>query len=119
MVEALTELREQFCDANGMPPLVIAITNGRGNVFEIPSLAPLFDLSVSGEDDEVFPNRKPAPEIYEHAVELAKELGWGGDLSTWWHVGDCMLNDVDAARNVGMRTVHLDRVPPRKVGEGQ
>jgi len=118
VVEALTELREQFRDANGMPPLVIAITNGRGNVFGIPSLAPLFDLSVSGEDDAVFPNRKPAPEIYEHAVELANELGWGGDLSTWWHVGDCMLNDVDAARNVGMRTVHLDRVPVRKVGGG-
>ena len=44
-----------------------AVTNGRGDPRGMPSLATLFDFCVSGEDEDVWPERKPSPEIYEHA----------------------------------------------------
>ena len=57
---SLAEVRRRHPDAR-----IGAVTNGRGDPRQIPSLAPYFDFCVSGEDADVHPQRKPAPRIYE------------------------------------------------------
>ena len=101
--------------------LCVAITNGRGDPAAIPSLAPFFAFCVSGEDDGVFPHRKPSPVIFEAAIARAAERVASEDkekeefeaeeleAACWWHVGDDATNDVLAAAACGMRTVLLDR----------
>ena len=88
--------------------VVAAVTNGRGDPARMPSLAPFFAFTVSGEAAGVHPNRKPSPVIYEAALA---EAGVSAD-DAWIHVGDCLLNDCDAAKRVGARTVWLDASPP-------
>ncbi|KAL7564614.1 hypothetical protein ACA910_017955 [Epithemia clementina (nom. ined.)] len=87
---------------------VAAITNGRGNPLNMPqTLAPYFDFCVSGEDEAVFPNRKPHSGIYQYAYQqyqLARPQHHhtlsASSSSTevveyvWCHVGDCLANDV-------------------------
>ena len=87
--------------------VVGAVTNGRGDPRRIPSLAPYFDFCVSGEDADVHPNRKPAPRIYEAALERSKRGPDG-----WVHLGDDVLNDCSAAKTCGARTVWLDAAAP-------
>jgi len=48
--------------------------------------------------------RKPAPEIFHRALEIA---GCGPDEAV--HVGDTAEEDVDGARAAGIRALHLDR----------
>lgn len=107
---AIAELRQQHPDV-----VVGAITNSRADPFAVPSLAPLFDFTISGEDADVFPHRKPSLEIFEKAVERARALApspvtWpdaaAGDRSRWWvHAGDDLPNDVRAAALAGARAV--------------
>jgi hypothetical protein len=60
---SLQSIRKQY------PSVVIgAITNGRGNPFHMPDVAPYFDFCTSGEDDGVLPFRKPDRGIYEAAL---------------------------------------------------
>ena len=87
--------------------MVGAVTNGRGDPRQIPSLAPFFDFCVSGEDADVHPQRKPAPRIYEAALERAQRGPDG-----WVHLGDDVLNDCSAAKSCGARTVWLDAAAP-------
>ena len=101
--DALREVTRRHPDA-----VVAAVTNGRGDPARMPSLAPFFAFTVSGEAAGVHPNRKPSPVIYEAALERA---GVSAD-DAWIHVGDCLLNDCDAAKRVGARTVWLDASPP-------
>ena len=76
---------------------------------------------VSGEDEDVWPERKPSPAIYEHAIRRASSdanCGAAGDASaadgasesellraSWVHVGDCLVNDVRASKAAGAATV--------------
>lgn len=95
-----------------------AITNGRGDPLEMPSLRTLFDFCVSGEEDGVFPRRKPDRGIYEAAVRRYEELRGGGGTTdlrreaddavvgfNWVHVGDDLANDVGASAACGARPV--------------
>ena len=99
---SLAEVRRRHPDAT-----IGAVTNGRGDPRRIPSLAPYFDFCVSGEDADVHPQRKPAPRIYEAALERAA-CGPDG----WVHLGDDVLNDCSAAKSCGARTVWLDAAAP-------
>ena len=102
--DALREVTRRHPDA-----VVAAVTNGRGDPARMPSLKPFFAFTVSGEAAGVHPNRKPSPVIYEAALERA---GVSNADDAWIHVGDCLLNDCDAAKRVGARTVWLDASPP-------
>ena len=45
---------------------IVAVTNGRGSPMFMPNtIKPYFHSCVSGEDDDVFPFRKPHPGIFE------------------------------------------------------
>lgn len=103
-LNCLTTLKEMYPDA-----CFAAITNGRGNPLCMPVLADFFDFCVSGEDDGVFPARKPAPEIYETSLNKYRELypHHDHDSRIWVHVGDCLVNDVGASANVGAYAVWL------------
>ena len=69
---------------------------------EMPRLAPFFDFCVSGEDEDVFPNRKPHPRIFEAALARYREEHGGEEgASTWYHVGDCLANDIGASASCG------------------
>ena len=108
---SLAQLRQRYPDA-----CIAAITNGRGNPLSMTStLAPYFDFCVSGEDDNVFPERKPFSGIYEESLRQYKELyphhnnhdDNSGERSQhiWCHVGDCLANDVGASASVGAKAV--------------
>ena len=83
----------------------VAITNGAGDPLKMPNtLAPFFDFRVSGEDDDVFPNRKPNPFIYEHALKRAGKSFAEGE---WLHLGDCLSNDVKASASCGASAIWM------------
>ena len=91
---------------------IAAVTNGRGDPLDIPSLAPYFDFTVSGEDDDVFPQRKPHKGIYEKTLRLYRDnYPNHGDEHAWVHVGDCLANDVGASAACGALAVWA--APPR------
>ena len=56
----------------------------------------------------MWPDNKPSPRIYQHALRRA--VGAGGLLGdeAWVHVGDCLLNDAAASKRAGAATVWLD-----------
>mmetsp|Transcript_44316 Transcript_44316/g.87235 ORF Transcript_44316/g.87235 Transcript_44316/m.87235 type:complete len:344 (+) Transcript_44316:82-1113(+) len=114
--------------------LVGAITNGLGDPSSIPSLEPHFQFCVSGEDEDVFPHRKPARQIFEAASLRARTFGFDADAAlalaqmqsgpptlppsllspgasplAWWHVGDDLANDVAGAQALGIKTLLLQR----------
>lgn len=92
--------------------LIGAITNGCGDPRQVSSLAPFFDFFVSAEEPEVS-RPKPAAAPFEVAAKrLAAQFGLdSGSLAKGWvHVGDCLRNDVEAAKRAGLRTVHY--APP-------
>ena len=103
MLQEIGQLHPDVC--------IGAITNGRGNPLSMTqTLSPYFEFCVSGEDDAVFPERKPQPGIYQHAwkqyqdarphhhkqqprqQQEAEEIEY-----VWCHVGDCLANDVGAS----------------------
>jgi FMN phosphatase YigB (HAD superfamily) len=112
-VRSLESLRARYPDV-----CIAAITNGRGNPLHMTAstLAEHFDFCVSGEDDDVFPNRKPHRGIYEVALERYQQLyphhqyssnnNTNNNRSTiWCHVGDCLVNDVGASAACGAYAV--------------
>ena len=103
-VETLQSLRATHPDV-----CVAAITNGRGNPLEMKStLAHFFDFCVSGEDEEVFPNRKPHSGIYETALARYREHKPHHDEEyLWCHVGDCLANDVGASAACGASAIWM------------
>ena len=114
VVEALTSVRQQHPQC-----IVGAVTNGRGDPREMRRLEGLFDFCVSGEDADVWPERKPSPAIYEHALRRAASSSRGvpfaeplSDVAllrqAWVHVGDCLVNDVEASKRAGASTVWFD-----------
>ncbi|KAL7473167.1 hypothetical protein ACHAXS_013565 [Conticribra weissflogii] len=80
--------------------IIGAITNGRGNPFDMPSISSYFDFCISGEDEGVFPRRKPDRGIYEAALRRYRELvmvgtkngGVGGSARTQDEDDDIVLN---------------------------
>jgi putative hydrolase of the HAD superfamily len=87
-----------------------AITNGRGNPKNMQSISHFFDFCVSGEDDGVFPQRKPQRGIYEASLARYKESYPHsiGDSRIWCHVGDCLANDVGASVDCGAHGVWME-----------
>ena len=94
----LKGIRDRFPEA-----CVGAITNGRGDPLQIEPLREFFEFCVSGEDDGVFPARKPNPGIYEKAIAVYKQAYTyhRDDSHVWIHVGDCLANDVGASAALG------------------
>ena len=100
-IESLQSIRENY------PGIVIgAITNGRGDPLEMKKLAPFFDFCTSGEDEGVFPKRKPDRGIYEAALRRFQELK-GSRPATWVHVGDDLANDVGASAACSAKPIWL------------
>jgi len=101
-ISALQNIKEQYPNC-----IVGAITNGRGNPLDMPSIATFFDFCVSGEDDGVFPQRKPEKGIYEAALRTYNDLQQVQEDSTfnWIHVGDDLANDVGASAACGAKAV--------------
>jgi len=102
-VETLQSLRVKYPDA-----CIAAITNGAGNPLVMSkTLAPFFDLRVSGEDDGVFPHRKPHPYIYEYTLKQYASKSGDDAGSVWCHVGDCLANDVGASASCGAQAIWM------------
>jgi len=103
---ALESIRQEHPGA-----VIGAITNGRGNPLEMPSVASYFDFCVSGEDDGVFPRRKPDKGIYEAAVRTYNAMQGGSIIQendigfNWIHVGDDLANDVGASAACGAKSI--------------
>jgi FMN phosphatase YigB (HAD superfamily) len=156
-VEALAELSQlQFQlsrqndidDADGddqnylsvVRPVVVigAITNGRGCPLAMTqTIQHYFDFTVSGEDSNVFPHRKPSRKIFQVALEKAnqilqhKQQGYiasnddnnesssstqsqpqhpnnsNTNRMLWVHVGDDLTNDVGAAASCGAHSIWM------------
>lgn len=103
-VEMLKELKQRFPDA-----VVGAITNGKGNPLKMASIREYFDFCVSGEDEDVFPLRKPNEGIYKVALERYKGLSSKSTTECCWvHVGDDLANDVGASALCGAKAVWVD-----------
>jgi len=104
--QGLQTIKEQYPNC-----IIGAITNGRGNPLDMPSIAKFFDFSTSGEDDDVFPQRKPEKGIYEAALRTYNNLQGTiqeEDSTTtfnWIHVGDDLANDVGASAACGAKAV--------------
>ena len=105
-VSMLKELKNRYPDA-----VIGAITNGKGNPLKMESIKDYFDFCVSGEDDDVFPLRKPSEGIYRVALERFRSLTKGRDgnqKECWIHVGDDLANDVGASAMCGAKAVWVD-----------
>lgn len=99
--EAVADVRRSHPDA-----LLAAVTNGRGDPLAMPSLKSLFDFTVSAEDDGIYPERKPAAAPFLAALRKAGIRD--AKPAVWAHVGDDIVNDVQAAKDVGAWAVWLD-----------
>lgn len=64
--EAVAAVRRQHPDA-----LIAAVTNGRGDPLVMPSLRPHFDFTISAEDADIYPERKPAAAPFLAALRRA------------------------------------------------
>ncbi len=109
-ISMLQSLKEKYPDA-----IIGAITNGKGNPLMMKnSIHEYFDFCVSGEDQNVFPYRKPHQEIYFKSLDVYKSLkGLNSDLSQenelcWFHVGDDLANDVGASAKSGARAIWVE-----------
>lgn len=109
-VSMLRQLKTNHPDA-----VIAAITNGKGNPLKMESIREFFDFCVSGEDDDVFPLRKPNEGIYKVALERFQSLverrsGETVDTSEqcWIHVGDDLANDVGASAKCGAKAIWVD-----------
>jgi FMN phosphatase YigB (HAD superfamily) len=117
-ISTLQQIRDTHPDV-----CIAAITNGRGSPLHMSNtLEPFFDFCVSGEDETVFPARKPQAGIYHESLRRYQELyphhaARNGDNDeqqgsssssterVWCHVGDCLANDVGASAAVGAKAV--------------
>lgn len=99
-VDAVAQARQQHPEA-----AIVAVTNGRGDPLAMPSLKNLFDFTISAEHDGIYPERKPAPAPFLAALRKA---GVQATPAMWAHVGDDIVNDVQAAKRLGAWSVWLD-----------
>lgn len=102
-LDPMQQLRELYLDT-----AFAAITNGAGDPLQMQrTLAPFFDFRVSGEEEGVFPYRKPAAQIYEAALQRNRKRNGGKDHGVWCHVGDCLANDVAASAACGAKAIWM------------
>ncbi|KAG7371782.1 haloacid dehalogenase-like hydrolase [Nitzschia inconspicua] len=106
----------------------VAVTNGAGDPFAMThTLAPFFDFRISGEDDGIFPHRKPHPFIYQKTLQQSRTQRrrrrrrsntdhdynndnndpMDDDNGIWCHVGDCLANDVGASADCGAKAIWI------------
>jgi len=109
-IAMLSELRSNHPEA-----VIAAITNAKGNPLRMKSIEDYFDFCVSGEDDDVFPLRKPHEGIYNVAIKRYEELsveketkGINAKDFCWVHVGDDLANDVGASAKCGAYAIWVD-----------
>ena len=102
MLECVSEQHPYAC--------IAAITNGRGDPKYMNCISHFFDFCVSGEDDDVFPQRKPQRGIYETSLAKFEErYPYGiGESRIWCHVGDCLANDVGASASCGAYGIWME-----------
>lgn len=116
---ALAAVKESHPDA-----CVAAVTNGRGDPLAMDkTLRRYFDFVVSGEDEGVFPSRKPERGIFDAALaryeewreksasssfDRVSEREGDDDEVAWVHVGDDLANDVGASASCGAIAIWLD-----------
>lgn len=117
--EMLDSLLSTFPDGS---MIVGAITNGKASPFQMKStIHQYFDFCVSGEDEDVFPHRKPSKGIYEAALNKYRDLiskgpqqmtEEQGDSNSngicWIHVGDDLANDVGGSHKCGAMAIWAD-----------
>ena len=83
-----------------------AIPECVSKLLEKHGLAGLFDVVVvSGAVNK----RKPSPEIFQKALEKL-----GVDASEAVFVGDTVDADIQGAKNLGMRTIFIERRPQKE-----
>lgn len=102
-IEMLEQIKRNHPDV-----CIAAITNGRGDPLDMKqTLSPYFEFCVSGEEENVFPDRKPYAGIYQRALEKYREMrpDHDPDCHIWCHVGDCLANDVGASASLGARAI--------------
>ena len=109
-VPMLKQLKMNHPDA-----IIGAITNGKGSPLKMDSIRQFFDFCVSGEDDDVFPLRKPDEGIYKVALERfrtlsqkRKDIAMDGTKPFWIHIGDDLSNDVGASAKCGAKSIWVD-----------
>ncbi len=104
--QMLQNLKEQYPNA-----IIGAITNGKGNPLKMErTIHEYFDFCISGEDENVFPHRKPHEEIYFKSLDCYRNLVTaqrnGNEKDVCWvHVGDDLANDVGASAKCGALAV--------------
>lgn len=113
--DMLRQLKKDYNDI-----VIGAITNGKGNPLKMNSLMQFFDFCVSGEDEHVFPLRKPHKGIYKAALDeftsirrqrrqtKGREEIQYDDCFIWIHVGDDLANDVGASAQAGAYAIWAD-----------
>jgi putative hydrolase of the HAD superfamily len=92
VVDALASLRERF--------VLVSVTNGNSQVRHTP-LHASFDLSLTAAEVGA---AKPDPAIFHAASRRT-----GIPLDKFLHVGDDPVRDVQAGRDLGLRTVWVNR----------
>ncbi len=114
-IAMLKSLQEKYPNA-----VIGAITNGKGNPLKMTNtIHSYFDFCISGEDGDVFPNRKPNKGIYEKSLErfyelISKDKDLLDDKSrnienlNWIHIGDDLANDVGASSQCGAYAIWVD-----------
>lgn len=98
---AVANVRSAHQDA-----IIAAVTNGRGDPLAMSALRSLFDFTVSAEDPDIYPERKPAAAPFLAALRRAGHVE--ATPAQWAHVGDDLINDVQAAKRLGAWSVWLD-----------
>lgn len=110
-IKMLETITKNYPDA-----IIGAITNGRGNPLHMKKLSKYFQFCISGEDDTVFPHRKPHRGIYDatlshvndlYSISLNEDSSSSSDCC-WLHVGDDLVNDVAASAVCGAVPIWLD-----------
>lgn len=79
---------------------LVAVTNGNADI-QLTGLGSWFDFSVSSAD---VGKKKPHPEVFETALNLARALP-----QETVHIGDDEHHDIFGAAEAGIRTVWLNR----------
>lgn len=112
-IPMLQSLKEKYPDAT-----IGAITNGKGNPLHMKqTVHEYFDFCISGEDENVFPFRKPHEEIYKKTLDFFFNLRSNNQKDEdsdkkknvcWVHVGDDLANDVGASAKCGAIAVWVD-----------